>query len=93
MNKRLEFIRILDVCGLMELGYSGQQFTWCNQRAMDDRIWKRLDRDLVNDNWLQSMSQTTITHLPSMGSDHCPLLMELIVKPENNIRYFKFLNC
>ncbi|KAH0639244.1 hypothetical protein KY285_035830 [Solanum tuberosum] len=39
------------------------------------------------------MPQTTITHLPSVGSDHCPLLMEMIVREEDHIKYFKFLNC
>ncbi|KAG5580297.1 hypothetical protein H5410_050924 [Solanum commersonii] len=36
---------------------------------------------------------TTITHLPSVGSDHCPLLMEMTEKEEDYIKYFKFLNC
>lgn len=48
---------------------------------------------MVNDKWLYTMPQTTITHLPSVGSDHNPLLMELVVRHENNGRYFKFLQC
>uniref|UniRef100_M1DWN9 RNase H family protein n=1 Tax=Solanum tuberosum TaxID=4113 RepID=M1DWN9_SOLTU len=39
------------------------------------------------------MPQTTITHLSSVGSDHCPLLMEMVAREEDQIRYFKFLNC
>uniref|UniRef100_M1E0C2 RNase H family protein n=1 Tax=Solanum tuberosum TaxID=4113 RepID=M1E0C2_SOLTU len=39
------------------------------------------------------MPHTNITHLPSVGSDHCPLLMEMTVRPENHIKYFRFLNC
>lgn len=60
---------------------------------MHDIIWKRLDRTLVNDKWLESMPQTTITNLPFEGSDHCPLLMEMVVRQENTMKYFKFLNC
>ncbi|XP_015087005.1 uncharacterized protein LOC107030129 [Solanum pennellii] len=39
------------------------------------------------------MPQTNITHLPSVGSDHCPLLMEINDKKNAVIKYFKFLNC
>lgn len=39
------------------------------------------------------MPQTTISHLSSVGLDHCPLLMEMVGTNENNIKYLKFLNC
>ncbi|XP_015165490.1 uncharacterized protein [Solanum tuberosum] len=80
-------------CGLMDLGYTGQTYTWCNHRNEEARVWKRLDRAMVNDNWLQGIPQTTITHLHSVGSDHCPLLMEIVDKVKQPIKYFKFLHC
>lgn len=51
-----------------------------------------LDRGLINDNWLDTMPQTTITHLSSTGSDHCPLLPEMKSVETDYIKYFKFLN-
>ncbi|WMV50120.1 hypothetical protein MTR67_043505 [Solanum verrucosum] len=93
MNKSLDFISIIEANGLVDIGYSGQHYTWCNQREEDVRVWKRLDRAMVNDKWLELMPQTTITHLPSVGFDHCPLLMELEVRLEHKIKYFKFLHC
>lgn len=42
---------------------------------------------MVNDKWFESMPHTTITHLPFVDSDHCPLLIELIVRDENIIKY------
>ncbi|XP_049391547.1 uncharacterized protein LOC125855953 [Solanum stenotomum] len=92
MRKRLEFIGVIEACGLMDLGFNGPKFTWSNQRGINFRIWKRLDRAMVNDRWLQDMPQTSITHLPAVGSDHCPLLMEMSIRPENHIKYFTFLN-
>ncbi|KAK4707018.1 hypothetical protein R3W88_033432 [Solanum pinnatisectum] len=77
MRKSMDFIGIIEACGLMDLGFNGPRFTWSNQRGINFRIWKRLDRAMVNDKWLQNMPQTTITHLPSVGSDHRPLLMEM----------------
>ncbi|XP_049348973.1 uncharacterized protein LOC125813527 [Solanum verrucosum] len=93
MRKSIEFIGIIEACGLMDLGFNGPKFTWSNQRGINFRIWKRLDRAMVNDRWLQIMPHTSITHLPSVGSNHCPLLMEMTVRPENHIKYFRFLNC
>ncbi|WMV45630.1 hypothetical protein MTR67_039015 [Solanum verrucosum] len=92
MRKSLEFIGVIEACGLMDLGFNGPKFTWSNQRGVNFRIWKRLDRAMVNDTWLQNMPHTSITHLPSVGSDHCPLLLEMKARPDNCIKYFRFLN-
>ncbi|XP_049378372.1 uncharacterized protein LOC125843202 [Solanum stenotomum] len=80
MNKSFDFLSVIEACGLMDLGYSGHHFTWCNQRATEARVWKRLDRAMTNNKWLEHMPQTTITHLPAVGSDHNPLLMEIAVR-------------
>lgn len=56
------------------------------------RIWKRLNRAMVNVKWLKIMPLTTITHLSSVSSDHCPLLIEMTTKVDNVIKYFRFLN-
>ncbi|KAG5599775.1 hypothetical protein H5410_031145 [Solanum commersonii] len=93
MKKSLEFIVVIEACGMMDLGFSGQKFTWSNNKGVHNRVWKRLDRAMVNDSWLEKMSQTTILHLPSVGSDHCPFLMEMKARCEDHIKYFKFLNC
>ncbi|KAG5615000.1 hypothetical protein H5410_014824 [Solanum commersonii] len=69
MRKSLEFIRVIEACGLMDLGA------------------------MVNDRWLKDMPHTSITHLPSVGFDHCPLLMKMNARPDNHIKYFRFLNC
>ncbi|XP_049348974.1 uncharacterized protein LOC125813528 [Solanum verrucosum] len=92
MRKSVEFIGVIEACGLMDLGFNGPKFTWSNQRGVNFRIWKRLDRAMVNDKWLQNMPHTSITHLPSVGSDHCPLLLEMKARPHNCIKYFRFLN-
>ena len=92
ITKSLEFINIIETCGLVDMGYNGQKFTWCNHRKDGARIWKRLDRGMINDQWLEKMPYSSITHIPSVGSDHCPLLREVRDINANIIRYFKFLN-
>ncbi|KAH0684405.1 hypothetical protein KY285_021907 [Solanum tuberosum] len=44
MRKSPEFIALIEACGLMDLGFSGQKFTWSNNRGIHSRVWKRLDR-------------------------------------------------
>ncbi|KAH0775105.1 hypothetical protein KY290_012242 [Solanum tuberosum] len=43
MNNSFEFIGVIEACGLTNLGYTGLPFTWCNQRDVEARVWKRLD--------------------------------------------------
>ena len=92
INKSLEFISIIEASGLVDMGYHGQNYTWCNHRKDGARIWKRLDRGMINDKWIETMPQSNITHLPSVGSDHSPLLMEISNPQSNIVKYFKFLN-
>ncbi|XP_049378369.1 uncharacterized protein LOC125843198 [Solanum stenotomum] len=47
---------------------------------------------MVNDKWLEVMPQTTIENLSYVGSDHTPLLMEMIRANESHIKYFKFIH-
>ncbi|KAH0712326.1 hypothetical protein KY289_008285 [Solanum tuberosum] len=70
--------KVIEACGLIDLGHTGLIFTWCNQRDAEARVWKRLDRSMANDKWLENLPQTTIENLSSVGSNHSPLLMEMI---------------
>ena len=44
------------------------------------------------DQWLDQMPQTTITHLPVIGSDDCPLIMEIVPQENEEVRYLMFIN-
>lgn len=56
-------------------------------------VWKKWDRGIANDLWLEAFPAATITHLASAGSDHNPLLLELHTRQDSGKKYFKFLNC
>lgn len=70
-----EFRTFISSAGLLDMGFSGSQFTWCNNRHGTARVWERLDRALVSSQWLQHFPQATTTHLSRIASDHCPLLI------------------
>lgn len=47
--KSLDFISTMKSCGLMDIGFTSPRYTWCNNRRTSTRIWKRLDRIMIND--------------------------------------------
>ncbi|KAI3474575.1 hypothetical protein Pfo_029577 [Paulownia fortunei] len=63
---------MIEDCGLIDAGYEGSNFTWTN-----NRIWKRLDRILYSEVWLNLFHMTKVSHLPRIWSDHAPLLISL----------------
>ncbi|XP_075092134.1 uncharacterized protein LOC142172421 [Nicotiana tabacum] len=92
LSKSLPFIECLQDCNLVDMGYTGQAFTWCNEIKERDILWKILDRLVANDEWDACFSKTTIQHLTRINSDHCPLLITAENDVDNYIKYFKFLN-
>lgn len=92
ISKRFSFIQCIMDCELVDAGYSGSTFTLCNGWCPKRRIWQRLDRVLVNHNWLNLFDSTTVSHLVRTGSDHSLLLSQVKHKMSNPVKLFKFLN-
>ncbi|KAL2505033.1 Uncharacterized protein Adt_20654 [Abeliophyllum distichum] len=65
-----DFVDMMMDCGLTDAGYSGSQYTWTN-----GRVWKRLDRVLINPAVGSSCSRFSVRHLNRSTSDHSPLLI------------------
>lgn len=86
---RAEFRSFIDSAGLLDLGFSGAQFTWCNNRQGSARVWERLDRALANSSWLQLFPSASVTHLSRIASDHCPILISTDVCAQHS-RIFRF---
>lgn len=84
---------MIEDCGLVDHGFYGPKYTWSNGRGLCSIVWKRLDRGLANDQWLEMFPAATVSHLASTGLDHNPLLLELHIMQDNGKQYFKFLNC
>ncbi|XP_060178298.1 uncharacterized protein LOC132608263 [Lycium barbarum] len=91
-SESYDFFECMDSCGMMDIGYIGSNYTWCNNWIPSLRIWKRLDRVFVNDQWAQKYSSNTVKHLPRVGSDHRPMLFKSKNDQGSGMKYFKFLN-
>lgn len=60
---------------LLDLGFVGTKFTW--MRGLNTESFKgaRLDRALSNVEWRAKFPNASFDHLPIIGSDHAPLLL------------------
>ncbi|XP_075649855.1 uncharacterized protein LOC142620359 [Castanea sativa] len=72
-----EFTRVVDDCSLIDLGYRGPKFTWCNRRFEGNLVYARLDWGLHNLEWMQLFPQSKLSHVPFGFSDHMALLVKL----------------
>ncbi|PNT71164.1 hypothetical protein BRADI_2g23916v3, partial [Brachypodium distachyon] len=61
-------------CGLVDLGFNGPAYTWCNKRFTSKLVFERLDRCLANAGWCDRFPNTNVYNLPILLSDHAPIL-------------------
>lgn len=61
---------------LINLGFVGPKYTWTWGSTTENFKGARLDCALCSFKWLENFTNTTVTHLPSVNSDHTPLLIQ-----------------
>ncbi|KAL5567359.1 hypothetical protein UlMin_030523 [Ulmus minor] len=64
------FQSCLDLCGLKDLSFSGEQFTWVNRQGLGDCIQERLDRFVGTFDWGTLFPNAKVTNLAFFHSDH-----------------------
>lgn len=72
-DHQAEFNDALSAANLLDAGYIGSRYTWCNNQENSNCI--RVDRCLVNSSWLLRYSHTAVQDLSRTLSDHAPLLL------------------
>ncbi|KAL9670325.1 hypothetical protein QQ045_007876 [Rhodiola kirilowii] len=72
-----QFRQVLTDCGLMDLGFRGAKYTYSNKRRGQEEVQCRLDRAVGDELWFHNNHSSTVQHLVSHHSDHCPLLLKL----------------
>lgn len=67
------FRNAMDDCGLQDLDFEGDMFTWSNRQGWENQINERLDRFVSNEAFLQSFPNVSVVHLNWAQSDHRPI--------------------
>lgn len=62
---------------LVDIGYKGQHYTWCNNQEGSNQIKERLDRVTGNVTWICKFPRLEVIHKLNIGSNHCPVVMNL----------------
>ncbi|XP_042939489.1 uncharacterized protein LOC122274518 [Carya illinoinensis] len=69
------FRSVVNDCGMQDLGYNGDCFTWSNRREGSDFTKARLDRAFVNKDWRDLKLINSVLILPAQCSDHNPIFV------------------
>ncbi|XP_050242088.1 uncharacterized protein LOC126691051 [Quercus robur] len=77
VDQMREFRESLSRCGLIDLGFVGPRFTWCNGRFGDQRTLLRLDRMVANEEWMKIFPEAKVHNVSMSASDHCLLVLFL----------------
>lgn len=62
-------------CGLIDMGFTRNIFTWENEQEGEAFVHERLDRACASLEWCQLFPHSRMTHLIASYSDHVPILL------------------
>jgi|UniRef100_A0A2N9FLB1 hypothetical protein len=75
--------------GVVDLGYSGNKFTWHNKSWGRHAIRERLDRGIASIDWRLKFPKVIIHHLGTINSDNCPILLVTNPSEDSTPRPFR----
>ncbi|XP_074305950.1 uncharacterized protein LOC141641178 [Silene latifolia] len=87
-----DFRGCVDFCGLMDLKGQGAFFTWTNKQAPSTRGYSRIDRFLVNDDWMDLYPGAYVHFLPEGLFDHNPCVCYRRNSGITRKRQFRYYN-
>lgn len=85
----LSFNQMISNCGMLEFPFSGNQLSWAGKRP-NGNVRCRLDRALGNEDWHEKFPPCKVQYLHMWGSDHRPVLVDILIKPSRKRKSFKF---
>ncbi|XP_074315184.1 uncharacterized protein LOC141651367 [Silene latifolia] len=88
----IPFQNTIDNCGLQDMKCTGSFFTWNNKQPSSTRVFSRIDRALVNDEWITKWPDHYAYYAPEGDYDHYPCFIQCGDMNMKKIRPFKFFN-
>jgi len=80
----------MNECGMVDLVYAGNPFTWSNRREGRHLIKQRFDRGVASTQSISLFPQFSICHLPATSSDHNPLILNTAMPLSHLPIHFRF---
>lgn len=77
ISRAIVFQECLNAYGMIDLGFSGPQFTWTNCRPLTQLVQERIDRVFVNAAWNVLYLEAYVRHLERSHFDHSPVVLTL----------------
>ena len=74
----------------VDLGYSGNKFTWARGNWGKAAIKRRLDRGVASISWRLAFPKAVMSHLGAIKSDHAPILLDTNPSDSFAHRPFRF---
>lgn len=89
-DRRISFLgEFMQLVGAINLGFSRQKFTWENRQSGHAYIKERLDRCLMNKDWLCLFTDTTVKHHVAKVSNHISIMLDTAGSMPFSKRSFK----
>nr|XP_027088662.1 uncharacterized protein LOC113710011 [Coffea arabica] len=89
---RVELAQFMSLAEVGDAGFSGSRYIWCNNRQGLARVWKRLDRFLLNSAAMRMENAFIVQHMGRDPSDHAPLLLSAVTRLDGKPMPLRFLN-
>ncbi|XP_070025420.1 uncharacterized protein [Nicotiana sylvestris] len=87
-----DFRQCVDTCCFEELKPIGAFYTWNNKQSGADRVMSRIDRVLVNIEWMIEPPTLVVHYMTEGLMDHSPAIINWENENQRNNRPFKYFN-
>lgn len=91
-HKAHAFSNFISFNALLDIGFIGSAFSWCNGQSGHAKRWARLDQCLVNTCYTSLFNSYNLLHLPRTFFYHSPLLLNASINLISHHNVFLFEN-
>ncbi|XP_074271665.1 uncharacterized protein LOC141595601 [Silene latifolia] len=84
--------QVVQDCHIEDLGARGSFYTWTNKHEYGTKVYSRLDKVLVNVEWVTMFPDSYVHYLPEGLFDHCPGLIHFEGEIHRGGTPFKYFN-
>lgn len=86
-----ELVQLVQDIDVADFLFSGFYLTWCNKQEAEARQYCKLDRALVNSQWLDQFLNSEAVFLAPGSSDHSPCVVKFLNPTHPRKHMFKYL--